>query len=129
MNEILTTTLNVVAIPILGALTAFACAWINQKTKIMQEHIKDDRLKRYLALADDAITSAVSSVSQTYVDALKKENAFTAEAQKEAFAKAKNLTLQILGNKTKEAITAEMANADFAAWLNAKIEQAVRTTQ
>ena len=47
----------------------------------------------------NTIETCVIATNQTYVDALKNKNAFTPEAQKEAFEKIKNAVLAILGEE------------------------------
>ena len=126
MNEFLLNLLSIVLIPVLGVLTTYAVSLIKYKISEVEERVKDERLKKYLGMAEDAIISSVATVGQTYVDALKKENAFTKEAQKAAFNKAKGFALEIIGERATSAVKSELGDAQFAAWVNAKLETAVR---
>jgi hypothetical protein len=126
MNEFLLNLLSAALIPILGVLTTYAVNLIKLKINDLSERVNDGRLNKYLAIAEDAVTASVNAVSQMYVDALKKENAFTAETQKEAFNKAKDAALAIMGDKAVEAIKCGLDGGEFETWLTAKIETAVR---
>jgi molecular chaperone GrpE (heat shock protein) len=79
---------------------------------------------KYIDMAYCATTKAVLATSQTFVEALKKEGAFTKEKQIEAFNMAKDMVLNILG---ETAITAlNEIYGDFDTWLNAMIEAECR---
>ena len=77
--------LEVCVIPLLGILTAYFVMFINVKSAEIQHKVDNDNADKYIAMVADTISACVIATNQTYVDALKKQNAFTAEAQKEAF--------------------------------------------
>jgi hypothetical protein len=52
----------------------------------------------------DTITKCVIATNQTYVNSLKEQNAFDAEAQKTAFNKTMNAVLEILSEDAKQYI-------------------------
>lgn len=62
--------------------------------------------------------------AQTFVDSLKAEGKFTKEKQLEAFQKAKDKALEILGDTVVKALNE--VYGDFDAWIETKIEQACR---
>jgi hypothetical protein len=62
----------------------------------MQAKVENDKADKYIAMLDDTICACVIATSQTYVEALKKENAFTKEAQLEAFDKTFNAVMKVL---------------------------------
>lgn len=121
MNEILLNIISVVVtsivIPLITYLGIRLSAYL--KTKI-----KSEKLHIHLENAIDAVTIAVSTVMQTYVDSLKKSGNFTAEAQKVAFLQAKEAALKLITDEAKEAITASFG--DFNTWLDALIETKVK---
>ena len=76
-----------------------------------------------LSSAVTTVSDVVKQVYQTYVEALKGQNAFTAEAQKEAFAKALETIEAILPEKVKAYLTDNFGNME--AWLTTQIEAAI----
>lgn len=127
MNEILQ-QIATACVPILCALISvggtYLVTLLRKKTKQLQQQIDNETAAKYVELACDAVTQAVAYTAQTYVDALKKEGAFTKEKQLEAFELAKNKTLQILGDTAVEALY-EILN-DFDTWMETKIEEMCR---
>ena len=69
-------------------------------------------------------SGAITEDAQTYVDALKAENAFTKEAQLEALNKAKDTALAVLSPAAVQFIAD--VYGDLNAYLIAKIEETVR---
>ena len=57
-------------------------------TVLINKYVKNDKLKTILNSLNETVKNAVSEVYQTYVEALKKDGMFDAEAQKEALNKA-----------------------------------------
>jgi hypothetical protein len=79
--EILTLLLEIVIIPLLGALTVYIVTLLKAKTKEITDKIENDKADKYIYMLSNTITKCVTATNQTYVDNLKKENAFTKEAQ------------------------------------------------
>jgi len=77
--------LQLCLIPILGILTGFLIKFLKAKEKEITDKLDNETLERYIVMLDDTIIACVTATTQTYVEALKKENAFTKEAQQEAF--------------------------------------------
>lgn len=109
---------------ILPLLIVYATTFLKVKIKEYEEQLNNDQLNKYIDAATDAISKAVISVNQTYVDTLKKQGKFDAESQ----AKAKQMAI----DKAKELITEDSKEAintlynDFEAYLNDAIEALVR---
>ena len=72
----------------------------------------------------DAISTVVTYVSQTYVDALKNSGQFTLENQKEAFQKAMDMAMEILSQEARDFIRKMYGN--LTNYLTARIEAEVR---
>ena len=100
--ELLGKIFELCIVPLLGILVPFVIQWIRTKSAALVASADNDLSKKYIAMLTDTVTNAVIAVKQTYVDALKGKNAFTAEAQKEAFTMAYTA---VLNNLTDEAKT------------------------
>jgi hypothetical protein len=124
LSALLTTIIQVVVIPAIPVLVAFVVKLLKTKAEQATIKINNDLVRRYLQEAVDVVLQAVAYTSQTYVDTLKKQGKFDAEAQKMAFNTAKDLALQLLTEDAKEMITD--LYGDLTTWLDTKIEQTVR---
>jgi hypothetical protein len=69
----------------LGVLTAYIVKYVNSKANELSASTENEIQKKYIELLSNTITQCVIATNQTYVDSLKEQNAFTADAQKEAF--------------------------------------------
>ena len=127
MNETLQQIANA-CVPILCLLItaggAYLVALLRKKTAQLEKQIDNETAGKYINMATDAVSQAVTYVAQTFVDTLKEENAFTKDKQLEAFNKAKNKVLEILSETAVEALG--QIYGDFDVWLNTKIEQVCR---
>ena len=108
----------------MGVITGFLITLIQKKKNELMEKTKDKKAKRYIELLENTIESCVVSINQTYVDELKGKNAFTEEAQKEAFNKCFDNVIKIL---SKDALTyLEEIHGDLTSFITNKIESEVR---
>jgi hypothetical protein len=119
--------LQVCIIPLLGVLTAYIVKFINAKSAEIQHNVDNDMANKYIAMVTDTISACVIATNQTYVEALKKQNAFTAEAQKEAFQLTYNAVMAILTDDAKDYL-AEIYG-DVAAYITNKIEAEVNISK
>jgi hypothetical protein len=119
--------LQVCVIPLLGVLTAYLVKFINMKSVEIQANVDNDMADKYIAMVADTVSACVIATNQTYVEALKKQNAFTAEAQKEAFQLTYNAVMAILTDDAKEYL-AEIYG-DVAAYITNKIEAEVNISK
>lgn len=119
--------LQVCIIPLLGVLTAYIVKFINIKSNEIQANVDNDMADKYIAMVTDTISACVIATNQTYVEALKKQNAFTAEAQKEAFQLTYNAVMAILTDDAKDYL-AEIYG-DVAAYITNKIEAEVNISK
>lgn len=125
-NELMTflyDVLEVCVVPLLGVLTTYFIKFVNAKSKEIQNKIKSDKGDKYVAMITDTITACVSATNQTYVKALKQQNAFTAEAQKEAFRLSYEAVMNILTDDAKEYLTEMYGDATM--YITNKIESTV----
>lgn len=123
LNEMLQTIFQVVIIPLLTVLTGYAVKWINAKANEIKQNTSNALAQKYITMLNSTITSAVVAVNQTYVDALKEKNAFTKEAQEEAF---KRVYENVMLSLTEEAnvYLAEIIG-DLNTYITDKIEEEV----
>ena len=119
--------LQVCIIPLLGVLTAYIVKFINVKSLEIQSNVSNDMADKYIGMVAETISACVIATNQTYVEALKKQNAFTAEAQKEAFNLTYNAVMTILTDDAKEYL-AEIYG-DVAAYITNKIEAEVNISK
>ena len=119
--------LQVCVIPLLGVLTAYIVKFINVKSLEIQSNVSNDMADKYIGMVAETISACVIATNQTYVEALKKQNAFTADAQKEAFNLTYNAVMAILTDDAKEYL-AEIYG-DVAAYITNKIEAEVNISK
>ena len=98
---ILSQLFELVLIPLLGGLATFLIILIRKKGEEISAKLDDDRKKEYVQLLTETITNCVSATSQTYVDSLKAQGKFDAEAQKVAFEKTYTAVFAILTDDAK----------------------------
>ena len=110
-------------VPLLGILVPFVIQWIRTKSAALVASADNDLSKKYIAMLTDTVTNAVIAVKQTYVDALKGKNAFTAEAQKEAFTMAYTAVLNNLTDEAK--VYLNEAYGDLESYIKVLIEAKV----
>ena len=115
--------LEVCVIPLLGILTAYAIRYINIKSEEIQAKVDNDIADKYIALLTDTISACVMATNQTYVEALKKQGAFTIEAQKEAFNLTFNAVMLVLTDEAKDYLTE--IYGDLTTYITSKIEAEV----
>lgn len=121
--ELLTQIFEVCVIPLLGVLTGFLIKWISAKISEISTNTNNVTYQKYLEMLDNTITACVITTNQTYVTSLKNQNAFTVEAQKEAFTKTYEAVLALL---TEEAQTyLSEAIGDLQLYITQKIEAEV----
>ena len=120
---ILAQIFEVCIIPLLGLLTAWLISFINTKRNQLVDKSKNDIMDKYINMLADTITNCVIATNQTYVENLKKENMFTAEAQNEAFTKTYNAVMDILTDEAKDYLTE--AYGDLSAYITQRIEAEV----
>ena len=123
-KDLVSTIIQVVLIPLLIALTGFLVKWINAKANEAKDKIKDDKYYLYIDILQELVTKTVIMVNQTYVDELKKENAFTKEAQIEAFKRVYETVIASLSEDVYVYLEQIIGNLDE--YLTVLIESSVK---
>jgi hypothetical protein len=119
--------LEVCLIPLLGVLTTYAIKFVQTKSTEIQNKVDNDTADKYIQMLSNTISTCVLATSQTYVDALKKENAFTKEAQTQAFDMTLNAVMDVLTEDAKEYLT--NIYGDLSTYVASKIEAEVKITK
>ena len=127
MNETMQQIANA-CVPIICLLITagggYLVALLRRQTKEIEKDLNNETASKYMDMATEAVSQAVAYTAQTFVDALKAGGGFTKEKQLEAFQKAKEKTLEILGDAAVKALGE--IYGDFDAWVDTKIEQVCR---
>lgn len=114
---------ELVAIPVLGILSVYIVNFIKAKNAQLKEQVKNDTYKKYMDLLETTIVSCVITTNQTYTEALKKQNAFDAEAQKIAFKMTYDAVIKILSEDATKYL--ETAVGDLKLFITQRIEAEV----
>ena len=125
--ELLYEILEVCIIPLLGILTVYAVKFIKVKSDEVSKKVDNEIADKYINLLSATISDCVIATNQTYVEALKKDNAFTAEAQKEAFKLTYDAVMNVLTDDAKNYLTA--VYGDLSAYIATKIEAEVNLSK
>ena len=121
--ELVAQIFEVCIIPLLGVLTAFFVKWVNAKTAEIADTRKNETEKKYINMLNDTISDCVIATTQTYVDTLKKQGAFDAEAQKVAFTMTYEAVVKLLTDEATEYLNE--AVGDLNLYITQKIESEV----
>lgn len=119
--------MEVVVIPLLGILTAYLVKLVNAKIEDISDKRENELEKKYLDMLGTTITDCVMATTQTYVESLKKQGSFDAEAQKEAFNQTYNAVMNILSEDAKDYLTE--AVGDLQLYITQKIEAEVKNNK
>jgi hypothetical protein len=114
---------EVCILPLLGVLTAYFVKWVNVKAAELSAKTENEIQAKYITMLNDTITDCVIATTQTYVDSLKKQGAFDAEAQKVAFTMTYEAVVKLLTDEATEYLSA--AIGDLRLYITQKIEAEV----
>ena len=112
--------ISIVATVLSTALAALG-SWVLVKVKtLISTKIKNQQAQTLLSGAIAVVASVVKATYQTYVQAIKGSDAWTAEAQKNALQQATEAAKTQLSQEAKEYIQANFG--DVGAWVQNQIE-------
>ena len=114
---------QVCLIPLLAILTKYLVAWIQVKTKELTDTKDNEIFTKYMTLLSDTVINCVVTTNQTYVNTLKEQGKFDAEAQKEAFNKTYEAVMRILTDDAKKYLGEVLGDLDL--YINTLIESQV----
>lgn len=118
---------ELVIIPLLVVLSTYFIKFINAKSNELINRVDNDKHDKYVLMLQETVTDCVLTTTQTYVDALKGQNAFDPEAQKKAFEMTKTAVLAILTDDAKEYLASALG--DFDQYLTTLIEAQVQVNK
>ena len=121
--EMLNEIFEVCIIPLLGVLTAYLVKFINAKSAELASSRQSELERKYITMLNDTITDCVIATTQTYVDSLKKQGAFDADAQKMAFTMTYTSVMNLLTDEATEYLNE--AVGDLQLYITQKIEAEV----
>lgn len=122
--EILVQIFELCIVPLLGILTAHFIDYLKAK-KAQVQTTNDINLKtKYTAMLLDTISTCVAATNQTYVESLKQQGKFDAEAQKIAFESTYEEVFKVLTDEAK--IYLANVYGDLSLYIQQKIEAEVK---
>ena len=94
LNEILS-----IAVPALitTVLIPFIATAISALTNFLKTKANNAKLDKYFDMANDAVTTAVAEVMQTFVSEMKKAGTWDKETAEKAFTMARTKAIEIMG--------------------------------
>lgn len=123
MEQLTPVLIRIVCLFIIAG-SSYLILLLRKKTAQLEKECENETAKKYIEMGYNAVAQSVAFTAQTFVDALKADNAFTTDRQLEAFNMAKEKALQILGDTAINALT--NIYGDLDAWFNTAIEQECR---
>ena len=112
---------------ILMALSITFIFYINKKLEEEKKKSNSDLTDKYLTMLQRTIEDAVFATTQTYVEALKNQNMFDKEAQKNAFKLTYDAIMKVLTDDAKKYI--ENAVGDLETYITNKIESTINLSK
>ena len=113
--------------PLLGIATAALIAFVREKMAEGRDMVKTDLAAKYLYMLEATVIDCIKATNQTYVNALKDQNAFDAEAQKHALSLTKDAVLKILSADAKNYLNNFVGDLDVL--IQEKIEANIESSK
>lgn len=123
-QQVLDLTVKFILVPIIPLLGVYLTLYIQRQIDKIKLQTEITQVDHYLDKAEKLIIASVAAIQQTYVDELKKDNAFTKEHQKEAFNLAKQRILMLLKDEGVKAI--EDVYGDYLNYIENRIESIIK---
>ena len=131
----LLTTLNEAFQVIIPMITTLLAVWLiigirkvaKETSEKSSSELVDKLTDKYFKMLETTVTNAVLATTQTYVEALKKENAFDKEAQEKAFNMTYEAVMKVLTDEAKRYL--EAAVGDLELYTKNLIEATVKLTK
>lgn len=114
---------KVVLIPLLGLLVKYFSQFVHIKAEEIKQKNDDATFQKYITMLDNTIVNAVTATTQTYVESLKAQGKFDAEAQKTAFDMSYKAIMAVLGDEAKSYLST--AVGDLNKYITDAIERQV----
>ena len=114
---------RVVLIPLLALVIKYFIQFVNMKTEEIKQKNDDATFQKYITMLNETVVNAVTATQQTYVDSLKAQGKFDAEAQKEAFRRSYDAIISVLGAEAQTYLSE--AVGDLNTYIMTAIEKQV----
>ena len=124
MKEFIMTLLQAVIAAAVPVCTAYIVGFLKKKSEQAKAQTESIKTRELMDQVTDAVCTAVTYTSQTYVDALKRSEGFNREAQNEALRKSLNKAEELLSETALAALSAIYGDAQD--YLISRIEAEVR---
>lgn len=118
---------ELVVYPVLGIVGVYLTYLIGVKINEIKQKTANETANKYLDMLGVTIQNAVLATTQTYVDSLKKEGKFDAEAQKVAFTQTYDAVMKVLTTDAIKYIT--MSVGDLEVYITNLIEAEVKISK
>jgi hypothetical protein len=125
--EILNGAFELILFSLISLATVYVLTWIKAKKQELLAKTEDETARKYIELLDKTVCECVLATKQTFVDALKEEGVFDAEAQKKAFQLTYDSVMTILTDDAREYLGSTVS--DLNTYITTKIEAQVSTTK
>ena len=125
--NVLERTFELVVCPVLSLTGIYLTYLISVKIKEVKQKINNEKASKYLDMLDTTIQNAVLATTQTYVDSLKKQGKFDADAQKVAFKQTYDAVMRVLTEDVVNYIT--LIVGDLETYITTKIEADVKLSK
>ena len=122
--NVLEQVFELVVYPVLSITGIYLTYLISVKIKELKQKTNDETAKKYLDMLNETISNAVLATTQTYVESLKKQGKFDAEAQKIAFQQTYEAVMRVLTADAIKYITTSVG--DLETYITNKIEADVK---
>lgn len=122
-NEAVQVLLPIAALALATTITYY----VGKLIKAGQDKSENEKVDKYLGMLNTSITNAVLATTQTYVEALKGQNAFDKEAQQKAFDMTYNAVMSVLTDEAKKYLAE--AVGDLQLYVTNQIEATVKMTK
>ena len=116
--------LHAIVLAVIPLCAGYAIKLIKRKVEQIGAQTDSLELKSLIEQVADAVSTAVTYTSQTFVDSLKKNGLFDTDAQKQALQMSLDKATSLLSDVAKEAL--EEVYGDLNEYLTSKIEAEVR---
>jgi hypothetical protein len=125
--NVLEQVFNLIVYPVISIAGIYLTYLISTKIQELKQKTSNEMADKYLDMLDVTISDAVLATTQTYVDSLKKQGKFDAEAQKAAFKLTYDAVMKVLTEDAVKYLT--IIVGDLETYVVNKIEADVKLSK
>ena len=109
----ITQIVELVLVPLVGILVKFLVDYLAAKRDELKAYTSNATQRKYLDMITDTVTRCVLATNQTYVNSLKAQGSFDADAQEEAFDRTLSAVTCILSEEAKRYLQEVYGDVDI----------------